>query len=242
MARELGRMLGTTVQRRKRELKDCCGRCQLPLGLCICALVPRLRTRTRLTVLVHHREARKASNTGQLAARCLERARFELVGQSGRLLDPPPLQGELPLVLFPAADAVPIEAYAGSALPIALFVPDGNWPQASKMRRRGPGLAGMACVTLADSAPSEYRLRQEPQPGGLATLEAIARALRVLEGDAGPAVEAALLGVFRVMVERTLWFRGKLRDDEVTGGLPAAALAHDPRGEWTRRMASELPR
>jgi hypothetical protein len=43
-----------------------------------------------------------------------------------------------------------------------------------------------------------------------------------------------MLDVFRVFVERTLWFRGKLRADEVTGGIPAAALADDPRGVATR--------
>jgi hypothetical protein len=41
--------------------------------------------------------------------------------------------------------------------------------------------------------------------------------------------------VFRVMVERTLWFRGKLHDHAVTGGVPRAALANDPRGSVTRR-------
>jgi hypothetical protein len=39
-----------------------------------------------------------------------------------------------------------------------------------------------------------------------------------------------MLGVFRVMVERTLWLRGALGDGEVTGGIPAAARANDPRG------------
>ena len=208
--------------------------------LCICALVPRLSTRTRLTVLVHHREARKPSNTGQLAARCLQRSTVELVGQRGRLIERQAVPGELPLLLFPAADAEPLERYAGSAQPVALFVPDGNWPQASRMRRRGPGLGEMACVTLPDTGPSAYRLRQEPRRGGLATLEAIARALRILEGDAGPHIERAMLAVFHTMVERTLWFRGKLHEDRVTGGIPAAALAADPRGAHTRAAARAL--
>jgi DTW domain-containing protein len=90
-------------------------------------------------------------------------------------------------------------------------------------------------VTLPAAGPTEYRLRAEPREGGLATLEAVARALGILEGDAGPEIERAMLAVFRVMVERTLWFRGKLHDHEVTGGIPEAALANDPRGAVTRR-------
>lgn len=218
-------------------MEDRCATCLMHATLCICPLVPRLRTRTRLTVLVHFREARKPSNTGQLAARCLERSTIEIVGQRDRLIHPPVLHpDEQPLVMFPAEDAVPIAHYAASSRPIALFVPDGNWPQASRMRRRGPGLAGMPCVTLPDTGPTAYRLRAEPRIGGLATLEAIARALRILEGDAGPAIEDAMLAVFRVMVERTLWFRGKLRGAEVSGGIPPAAIADDPRGAATRRI------
>ncbi len=204
--------------------------------LCICALVPRLRTRTRLTVLVHYREARKPSNSGQLAARCLERSTIELVGQKDKLIEPPHVgDDEIPLLMFPHDDAVSLEQFAASDKPIALFVPDGNWRQASKMRRRGPGLGAMQCVVLPHTGPTEYRLRAEPRAGGLATMEAIARAMRILEGDAGPATEAALLEVFRIMVERTLWFRGKLRTGEVAGGIPPAALEQDPRGAMTRK-------
>jgi len=221
-----------------------CAACRMHATLCVCALVPRLRTRTRLIVLVHYREARKPSNTGQLAARCLERSGVEVYGRPGRPLGPQRVHdGELPLLLFPDPDARPIDEIARPAAagpPIALFVPDGNWSQARRVRRRRPELAAIPCVTLPDTGPTEYRLRAEPRPGGLATLEAIARALRVLEGDAGPAVEAAMLAVFRVMVERTLWFRGQLRDHEVTGGIPPAARAEDPRGAATRQAARVL--
>lgn len=203
-----------------------CVTCQMHATLCICALVPRLRTRTRLTLLVHYREARKPTNTGQLAARCLERSSVELVGQLHRLIETPVVHDEVPLLMFPADDAVPIERYAASERPIALFVPDGNWRQASKMRRRGPGLGAMQCVTLPDTGPTEYRLRSEPRVGGLATLEAIARALRILEGESGRAIESAMLAVFRAMVQRTLWFRGQLPEGDVAGGIPAAAFAH----------------
>jgi DTW domain-containing protein YfiP len=216
-----------------------CATCLLHASLCICALVPQLETRTRLTLMVHFREARKPSNTGQLAARCLTRSAVEIVGKRGTQPTVYGVGNELPLLLFPAEDAVPIERFAGSDLPIALFVPDGHWHQASKIRPRGPGFEAMQCVTLADSRPSEYRLRDEPRADGLATLEAIARALRVLEGPRGAAIERAMLAVFRVMVDRTLWFRGKLRDVDVTGGIPAAARARDPRGAVTRQVARD---
>jgi DTW domain-containing protein YfiP len=205
------------------------------MTLCICALVPRLGTRTRLVLLVHFREARKPSNTGQLAARCLERSSVHVYGKPGQVLEAPVVgDEEVPLLMFPADGARPISQHAASTQPIALIVPDGNWNQARKAARRVSGSGAIPCVTLPEAAPTAYRLRAEPREGGLATLEAIARALGILEGDAGPQIERAMLAVFRVMVERTLWFRGKLRDHEVTGGIPEAARAQDPRGAMTR--------
>jgi DTW domain-containing protein YfiP len=205
--------------------------------LCICALVPRLVTRTRLALLVHHREARKPTNTGQLAARCLARSSVAIIGERERdpAADGPPAAvpvigpGEQPVLLFPGDDAVPIARFVAGP-PVVLIVPDGTWRQASKLRRHVAGLAGLACVSLPDAGATEFRLRAEHRVGGLATLEAIARAFGILEAGAGPAVEAAMTAVFRVMVERTLWLRGALRDDQVTGGIPPAAIAHDPRG------------
>jgi DTW domain-containing protein YfiP len=217
-----------------------CSTCLLHTTLCICALVPRLRTRTRLLLVVPALEARKPSNTGLLAARCVEGSAVQILPKRSGPMAPPDVRpGELPLVLFPAPHAVPLTEYAGSSQPIALIVPDGSWSQARRRHQRGP-LRHYTCVTLPPSGPSEYRLRDEPQADGLATFEAVARALRILEGAAGETIERAMLDVFRVMVERTLWFRGKLHDHEVTGAVPAAALADDPRGAATR--AQQLAR
>jgi DTW domain-containing protein YfiP len=202
--------------------------------LCICALVPRLETRTRVELIVHCREERKPTNTGQLASRCLPRSHISIVGDRERPFECVVVTAEEQAVLlFPADDAVPITQFAASERPIVLIVPDGTWRQASKMRKRIPGLAEVPCVTLPDSGPSNYRLRAEVHEGGLATFEAIARALCILEGD--PQIEAAMLAVFQVMVERTLWLRGALRDDEVTGGIPAAAVERNPRSTRATR-------
>jgi len=214
----------------RRNNLDRCATCAMHETLCICGLVPRLETRTRLQLILHCREERRPTNTGQLAARCMPRSAISIVGDRARPLELAPVaEHEQPLLLYPADDAVPITRFAASARPVVLIVPDGSWRQASKMRKRIAGLAEVPCVTLPDLGPTTYRLRAEPQAGGLATFEAIARALCILEGETGPAIEAAMLALFRVMVERTLWLRGALPDAEVTGGIPAAAIARNPR-------------
>jgi DTW domain-containing protein len=170
---------------------------------CICALVPTLQTRTRLALVVHYREARKPTNTGLLAARALANSRVDVVGDRDRPLALPIIEvGKRGALLFPADDAQPI----GDVRPDVLVVPDGNWRQAGKLRTRVPGLAELPCVRLPDDTPAtRYRLRAEPRTGGLATIEAIAYALRVLEG---PASCDALLAIFDAMVNATLRARG----------------------------------
>ncbi len=206
----------------------------------MCALVPRLETRTRLVLVIHRYEDRKPTNTGRLAAACLTRSEVVVRGllpiRDGVPTEAPFAwpEGSQPLLLFPAEDAVPLAGFVKSARPVTLIVPDGNWRQAAKMRKRVPGLGSVPCVSLPDGAPTAYRLRSEPQKGGLATLEAIARAFGVLEG---PEVEAAMLRPFRAMVERTLWARGQLSAEAVQDGLPAGVQRHDPTSGLARARA-----
>lgn len=200
-------------------------------SLCVCAHFPKLETRTRLVLVVHHTEIRKPSNTGRLAAECL--ANSTIVVRGNPKIPPTPLvwpEGTQPVLLYPYEHARPITEYAHGA-PVTLVVPDGNWRQAFKVRSRVPEIGALPCVSLPPGPPSMYRLRTESQPEGLATVEAIARAFEVLEG---PHVREALERVLRVMVERTLWSRGEIETEEVTGGIPEGAERHDPTSGLAR--------
>lgn len=205
-----------------------CPRCHMLGELCVCSLIPQppLVTRTRVVLFIHRNEDRRTTNTGRLALECLANSAVVVRGHQDQP-DAPfvPEPGTRPLLLFPADDAVPLDTLPPSAHPVTLLVPDGNWRQASKVRARIPGMAQVPCVTLPQGPPSRYRLRSEPKEGGLATLEAIARALEVLEG---PEVRAVLERVFAAMVERTLWSRGELAAAQVTTGLPPGAQRHAP--------------
>ena len=190
-------------------------------ALCICALVVPHPTRTRLVLIIHREEERKSTNTGLLATRCLPNSRVvvrghQTDGAAPFVADP----GYQPLLLFPHDDAVSLETWTTCDRPISLIVPDGNWRQAAKVRNRVPGLAGVPCVTLPRGIPSAYRLRLEAHPTGLATFEAIARAMGILEGAE---LERSLGYVFRAMVERTLWSRGSVGREDVESGVPDAA-------------------
>jgi tRNA-uridine aminocarboxypropyltransferase len=205
-------------------------------SLCICALVPRIVTRTRVALILHQLEQRKTTNTGRLAARCLVNSIVtgrgsELdVGDVGDVGSTSPWQAEgtEPVLLFPYAHARPLAAWRDSPRPITLVVPDGTWRQANKARRRIKGLAALPCATLPAGTRSRYRLRDDTRAGGLATIEAVAVALGILEG---PEVQAALEHIFQVMVDRTLWTNGRIPSAQVTGGIPPGIRPHDPSGE-----------
>ena len=175
--------------------------------LCLCALIPRIATRTRLLLVIHRREARKPTNTGRLATQCLTNSEAMVRGHESSPSPPYTWDSSTqPLFLYPYEDAIPIARFATSERPVTLIVPDGTWRQAAKVRNRVPGLRDVPCVSIEPDAPTIYRLRRETRSEGLATIEAIARAFGVLEGAH---VRSALELVFQTMVERTLWSRGQ---------------------------------
>ena len=219
----------------KRALCEGCAR---PPVVCVCAHVTPLRTRTRVLILQHPRERHVPINTARLARLSLPDAilrravDFEtdpvvldaLTGKDG---------GPPPYLLFPGPNAIDL-AVAPPPGPITLVVLDGTWWQAGKLLRRNPRLATLPQLRLAPAAPSRYRIRREPHDHCVATIEAIALALRALEGEGAGASDgqrfddarvAALLAPFDAMVEHQLAFRSRIQDARHL----RSAIARGPR-------------
>lgn len=195
--------------RGRRKTQAPCAGCGLHARLCLCADLPRLALkRTELVLLVHAKELKRTTNTGRLAVRALEGSRLVVRGEAATPVDFTFLQTDprATFLLFPSDDAEDVEdAAARTTGPVRLLVPDGNWRQASKVRKRHPELADVRCVKLSRPNPFRHHLRRETDPNGRATLLAIAEALRAFEGDA---VGEALLALYRLKLERTLEGRG----------------------------------
>ena len=181
----------------------------MSVPLCICASIPRLTLATSVILLMHHREVKMPTSTGRLAHQCLVNSRLILRGlkDDPAEIDPDTAFAGTPLLLHPTDDAIELDQGFRARIPppYTLIVPDGSWRQASKMGTREPSLRSIVRVKLGAQAPSRYQLRKETKPGGLATIEAIGRALGFLES---PEVESALEAIFALMVERTLRSRG----------------------------------
>lgn len=197
--------------RSRRRVAARCARCRMHVPLCLCAMLPRIATRTRVVLVANEGEWERPSNTGRLAVLSLVRAELAVWD---RELDPTLLlrEGHRHLLLHPGGEPARLERADG---PVSLLVPDGTWRESSRIARRLAGLPGVTRVRL-DAAP-RAGLRDAPRPGHVGTCDAIADALEVLgEGEAARPLRDAL----RVMKDRTLWVRGKLATSQVTGGLP----------------------
>lgn len=192
-----------------------CPSCWLPVNSCVCEELPRLQVSTRVVIVMHHVEGRRASNTGRIAAKILgAEVRLRGLRSDAAPRDPAMPEGRR-LVLFPAEGARVLRAEDAREGPIVLVVPDGNWRQASRVLQREEAAAGAEIVTLPAGAPSRYRLRRRHKEGALSTFEAVARALGILES---PLIEGEMMRAFDLFVGRTLALRG---------GIPAVGF-EDP--------------
>jgi DTW domain-containing protein YfiP len=173
-----------------------CARCNLPPHLCLCADIPRVETRTRLLVLQHMVEARKKSNTGQLAVLALAHSRLLTYGAPDEPLDTSVLAEPGTWLLFPDGPPAPPDA----PVPRQLVVVDASWSQARRMTQRIAALRALPRLVLPPPTPGMLRLRDPTHPSGMSTLDAIARAVAVLEGPeaAAPLERLAALRVQRI--------------------------------------------
>lgn len=204
-----------------------CPGCEIRKPLCFCEWIPALNLRTRVVILMHTSEEVLTTNTARLAAKALVNSEVRIHGRKDDrhwtegLVEP----GRTSLLLFPSPRSVELNAEFVSRLtePVNLIVPDANWRQSTKFVRREPSINGIQQVRLPVGPPSEYRLRTQRSDNNLCSLEAIARALGILESaDA----QASLEQLLRVLVERTLWARGVLSADQcTTSGIPRNAFA-----------------
>ena len=184
---------------RCRKLVRCDG-CGLYPELCVCASLPALQTRVEVVVLLHRLERFKSTNTGRLAARALARGVAVTRDRFTPLVVTPVPRS---YVLFPRPDAMPLTEAIACGID-RLIVPDGTWPQAARLARRDPLCAGMPCVKLTRARPSHYTLRRSERRDALCSFEAIAEALRILEGDE---VADRMHAAFIPWIERSLVIR-----------------------------------
>lgn len=187
--------------------------------LCLCEALPLLDLPTRVIIFMHRSEHHLITNTGILAHRLLKNSRIVYRGQRDKsVVQRDDILGEAEkgrtYILYPEGEAAELNGdfLKKNPGPLTLICPDGHWGQAKKIVRQEPSLQGIPCVKLPEGIQSQYRLRRNIQESRVCTVEAIARALGVLEG---PPVQDSMEAAFQKMVTRLLWMRGKIPRREV---------------------------
>lgn len=219
-----------------------CSRCARPQRICVCSALPEsapLETRTRVFILIHPKEVQRPLGTVPLLGLCL---RNFLIREGDRFPEPeedPELHKELHaddhrcVLVCPGPEAEELVPAEDEALPppTTLIFIDGRWPQAKAMVNRSVWLRErLPRVVIRPSSESGYVFRQQPGQGCLSTLEAVAEALLALEGPRGPALKAALLAPFRLMVKHQCDFIPDQRDknaDFAPEGTPERLFDRD---------------
>jgi DTW domain-containing protein YfiP len=168
-----------------------CDRCLFQRRVCLCAGIPRIANQTHVVIVRHHLERFRSSNSGRLAQLALERCEIVEHGGNAGVAKLPALAGAC--LLYPlGSPAVP------EPPPSQIVVLDATWSQARRMYRKLDGLRGLPIWRLPDAA-MPARMREAPAAGFVSTIEAIAGALAVLDGDH---ISRPLYELFQLAVTR----------------------------------------
>jgi hypothetical protein len=179
--------------------------------------MPSVRTEARIVIVQNRHELHKPTNTGRLARHLLVDSVLLTFGERERAFDFAPLLDptlDLRLVFHreePTAALARDEPTRPGRRRGLVFL-DGTWGQCSRMSRRIEALREVPVRVLPPGPTSPWRVRRETHPQRLSTLEAIIRAIAVVEGEAPAAV---LRAWFHRVTARLMFMKGMLPSPEV---------------------------
>ena len=151
---------------------------------CICAQCAPVDNRTFVHVLQHPRERFHPFGTARIVELTLSRVAVHVAfGRTQQDVHHPIALPDDAVLLYPRPDAVDLHALPPQDRPRNLVVLDGTWRQARQLYRDNPWLARLPCVRIDPAEPSRYRIRKEPAPHCLSTVESTALALQALEPE-----------------------------------------------------------
>ncbi|ETV82369.1 hypothetical protein H257_05022 [Aphanomyces astaci] len=202
--------------------RQVCARCDRPPCVCYCAFIPspKLVTQFKVHCIQHPNEfKRKALSSVPVLGHALESMSLEVTTTSTFTVG----ENESVLLLFPGSTATVLTS-ADLTPNLTLVVVDGTWKEAKQIVQRDPTLRALRRVVVQSTATSLYgTLRREPMEGCLSTLEAVAAAISVLEGQTS--TETTLLSMFQqvVALQQEYVHAGVQRNLSFYDGVPKPA-------------------
>lgn len=162
--------------------RERCERCQRPQALCYCARLSPIDNTWPVWILQHPAEARHALGTARIAALGL-RDCLLMSSRPQDLAQPFASSADAPVLVYPGQTSLPLQELAPEPRRPLLFI-DATWRKSRRMLMENAWLETLPRYELPAPPPSRYRIRREPKPEAISTLEAIVHCLGLLEGDA----------------------------------------------------------
>ena len=172
--------------------------------LCLCRHVKVVQNRVEVLFLQHPNERKMPVNTARLAHLSLAKSRLVhgvSFDQDRTVLDLLSRREKVG-ILFPSPKARELRDAPEDLETLVIL--DGTWREAKKMLYLSPILHEFPHYAFVPEAPSNYRIRKEPEEDFISSIEATVAALRILERDPGKYSE--LLELFDRMVDRQIDF------------------------------------
>ena len=180
------------------QARTYCHICYRSADACLCAEITRVDNHWPIVVLQHRQEIRHPLGTAIIAKLGLSDNRFLIADDQGFDV---PTELPSPALIYPGDTARNIEELIDTPPRPLLFL-DASWRKSRRLLLGSPWLQSLPRYSFANSTPSRYRIRREPTPGHLSTLEAIVQVLGVLEQR--PSHYAGLLATMDAMIDRQI--------------------------------------
>ncbi len=211
-----------------------CLTCRRRLLTCVCEYLRPFQTESRFLILMHPMEFKKEKvGTGRFTHLILRNSEvlvdinFDQNQRFRELLNDPVYESFL---LYPGDETIDLSDASSvkklGSKPSQFIVIDGTWPCAKKMMKLTTSLHQLPRVSFKSQKISEFKVKHQPLPGCLSTVESIYQVLKDLnhsglESTAGQ--EDNLMDVFRKTVEQQI------------------LLASDPKRQGYRKKPFSLP-
>ncbi len=198
-----------------------CTTCMHPEFSCYCALVESFDPLVKFIILIHPIEFQRRIATGRMSHLLLKNSVL-IRGQDysedkivNQLLEYPEYE---PFILYPSLSSTNLselnfgqqkKIFNSKKIPL-VFVIDGTWATARQMMRQSKNLQNIPRLCFTPQKPSNFRVRKQPEPHCLSTIEAIHQFMEIAGESFGfPKNERShdrLLKVFDSMVDRQVNF------------------------------------
>ena len=159
-----------------------CQQCLRPPRVCYCHTITNIGNRWPVYILQHPKETSHAIGTARIAQLSLQHCQTVIaeVPEDNQLFAEQITQTQ-PLLVYPGKQSQPVIELDKQAIQPLLFL-DGSWRKTRRMLHESDLLANLPKITMPMPV-SRYKIRKEPIPEAVSTVEAIAEVLSTLEGD-----------------------------------------------------------